>query len=330
MGEYPYAGAVKVREPVARPLDVVAVELLLSASQAFLAGVLMYLAIGLWDDRGVGTGPVAIILALFGLAIGGSWLYWLLGGVGWPLAAANTPVAMFLGFALVLGWFGEDFLQLPGVPLLPAVAAAVYGIICGVFLDSPRRWRWDQRQKLRPGTAVPRVSPTTQALAAAVPRTLPRRSRASVTTSELAARIGQAGRTGQQAGGDASLPRADDTGPAAAGRSPELPPYRSEAGDTHQRPADDVADLAEAPAVAGTPLGSGGTRLVTASVMSRGQPVGVASTVVEAGTGDSGAIVLPTSVEPRAQRSPWAWAAPPEWNRDEDDEVASSGSSKRT
>jgi hypothetical protein len=330
MGEYPYAGAVKVREPVARPLDVVAVELLLSASQAFLAGVLMYLAIGLWDDRGVGTGPVAIILALFGLAIGGSWLYWLLGGVGWPLAAANTPVAMFLGSALVLGWFGEDFLQLPGVPLLPAVAAAVYGIICGVFLDSPRRWRWDQRQKLRPGTAVPRVSPTTQALAAAVPRTLPRRSRASVTTSELAARIGQAGRTGQQAGGDAGLPKADDTGPAAGGRSPELPPYRSEADDTHQRPADDVADLAEAPAVAGTPFGSGGTRLVTASVLSRGQPVGVASTVVEAGPGDSGAIVLPTSVEPRAQRSPWAWAAPPEWNRDEDDEVASSGSSKRT
>ncbi|HSM33309.1 MAG TPA: hypothetical protein VK987_04405 [Anaerolineae bacterium] len=321
---------MKVREPVARPLDVVAVELLLSASQAFLAGVLMYLAIGLWDDRGVGTGPVAIILALFGLAIGGSWLYWLLGGVGWPLAAANTPVAMFLGFALVLGWFGEDFLQLPGVPLLPAVAAAVYGIICGVFLDSPRRWRWDQRQKLRPGTAVPRVSPTTQALAAAVPRTLPRRSRASVTTSELAARIGQAGRTAQQAGGDAGLPKADDTGPAAGGRSPELPPYRSEADDTHQRPADDVADLAEAPAVAGTPLGSGRTRLVTASVMSPGQPVGVASTVVEAGTGDSGAIVLPTSVEPRAQRSPWAWAAPPEWNRDEDDEVASSGPSKRT
>ena len=239
MGEYPYAGVVKVREPVARPLDVVAVELLLSASQAFLAGVLMYLAVGLWDERGVGTGPVAIILALFGLAIGGSWLYWLLGGVGWPLAAANTPVAMFLGFALVLGWFGEDFLQLPGVPLLPAVVAAVYGIVCGVFLDSPRRWRWDQRQKLRPGTAVPRVSPTTRAVAAAVPRAMPRRSRGSVTTSELAARIGQAARTGHQAGGEAAPPKADDTGPAGGGRWPELPPYRSEADETLGRQADD-------------------------------------------------------------------------------------------
>jgi hypothetical protein len=329
MGEYPYAGAVKVREPVARPLDVVAVELLLSASQAFLAGVLMYLAIGLWDERGVGTGPVAIILALFGLAVGGSWLYWLLGGVGWPLAAANTPVAMFLGFALVLGWLGEDFLQLAGVPLLPAVVAAVYGIVCGVFLDSPRRWRWDQRQKLRPGTAVPRVSPATRSLAAAVPRSLPRRSRASVPTSELAARIGQAARTGHQAGGEAGLPKADDTGSAAGGRPPELAPLRSEADDTHQRETDDVADWAEAPAVAGTPLRSGGTRPATASAMSPGQPVGVASSVAEAGTGDSGAIVLPTSVEPRAQRSPWAWAAPPEWNRDEDDEVAGGSPSKR-
>jgi hypothetical protein len=47
-------------------------------------------------------------------------------------------------------------------------------------------------------------------------------------------------------------------------------------------------------------------------------------------TDADGAIVLPTSVEPRATRSPWAWAAPPEWNRDEDDEGAGSGSSKRT
>ena len=98
---------MKVREPVARPLDVVAAELLLSASQAFLAGVLFYLALGVWDDRGVGFGPVAIILAMLGAAVGGGWLYWLLGGVGWPLAAANVPVAMFLGFALVLGWRGR-------------------------------------------------------------------------------------------------------------------------------------------------------------------------------------------------------------------------------
>ncbi len=38
------------------------------------------------------------------------------------------------------------------------------------------------------------------------------------------------------------------------------------------------------------------------------------------GHDEPAAIELPTSVEPMAQRSPWAWAAPPEWNRDEDDE----------
>ena len=39
---------------------------------------------------------------------------------------------------------------------------------------------------------------------------------------------------------------------------------------------------------------------------------------------DDDAIELPTMIEPKAQRSPWAWAAPPQWNRDEDDEGHSS------
>jgi hypothetical protein len=317
---------VKVREPVARPLDVVAVELLLSASQAFLVGVLMYLAIGAWDDWGVGSGPVATILALFGLAVGGSWLYWLLGGVGWPMAAANTPVAMFLGFALLLGWFGQDFLQLPGVPLLLAVLAAVYGIVCGVFLDSPRRWRWDQRQKLRPGTAVPRVSPTTRALAAAVPRSLPRRSPAATSSSELAARIGQAAPTAPSPSGDVGIPRADDSRPAGVVASD------SQRDDEAARPpgANDSHELSEAPDVAGVPIGTGGS--VAATGLARSQHPAAVSTLDPAGRDKDaeGAIVLPTSVEPRAQRSPWAWAAPPEWNRDEDDEAASGASSPRS
>jgi hypothetical protein len=325
-GGCPYAGAVKVREPVARPLDVVAVELLLSASQAFLVGVLMYLAIGAWDDWGVGSGPVATILALFGLAIGGSWLYWLLGGVGWPMAAANTPVAMFLGFALLLGWFGQDFLQLPGVPLLLAVLAAVYGIVCGVFLDSPRRWRWDQRQKLRPGTAVPRVSPTTRALAAAVPRSMPRRSRPASGTSELAARIGQAAPTGPPPSGDVGTPRAADDGPAGVVASD------SQRDDqvAHPPGAGDGHELSDAPGVEGVSMGAGGSAAATKLARSP-QPAAVSTLATGDGRTDAdGAIVLPTSVEPRAQRSPWAWAAPPEWNRDEDDEAASGASSPRS
>ena len=172
----PYAGPVKVREPVARPLDVVVAELLLSASQAFLVGVLLYLAVGVWDDRGVGFGPVAVIVAGLGIAVGGGWLYWLLGGVGWPLAAANVPTSLFLGFALVLAWSGDDFFRVEGVPLSLSLAAAVYGLVCGVFLDPPRRLRWDQRQRPRPGTPVPRVSATSQRLAAGFPRSIPRRA----------------------------------------------------------------------------------------------------------------------------------------------------------
>jgi hypothetical protein len=42
---------------------------------------------------------------------------------------------------------------------------------------------------------------------------------------------------------------------------------------------------------------------------------------------ESDAIELPTSIEPKAQRSPWAWAAPPEWTRDEEDEPSSGDSS---
>ncbi len=293
--EYPYADAVKVREPVARPLDVVAVELLLSAAQAFLVGVLMYLAVGVWEDRGVGLGHVAILLALLGLAIGGSWIYWLFGGVGWPMAAANTPAAMFLGFTLVLSWFGEEFFHVPGVPLLIALGAAVYGVVGGVFLDSPRRWRWDQRQKLRPGTPVARVSPTTRALAAQLPRSLPTRSRPEVPTSELAARIEQSTPAGHEASDEVAIPYLD-------GGPPD--------GEATAEPAAD----ASAPGPE-TDVASGSTAAPAAA--SPGRP------------DDDGAIELPTSIEPKAQRSPWAWAAPPEWNRDEDDEPPSRGSSKR-
>ncbi len=305
MGEYPYAGGVKVREPVARPLDIVAAELLLTASQAFLVGVLMYLAVGVWEDRGVDIGPVAAILALLGLATGGAWLYWLLGGVGWPLAAADVPVAMFLGFMLVLGWFGEDLFRVPGVPLLLAVLAAGYGIVCGVFLDSPRRWRWDQRQKLRPGTTVPRVSPTTLAVVAQVPRSLPTRPRRRPHESDLATRIERTAPAGAEPSGDVGVPYVAG-GPADADASLDA--------------VEAAAPLDRVPARDGPPAAA--PQKDEAPPTSRAAGAGLPES--------DGSIELPTSLEPRAQRSPWAWAAPPEWNRDEDDEATSRGSSRRS
>jgi hypothetical protein len=317
---------VKVREPVARPLDVVGLELLLSASQAFLVGVLMYLAVGVWSDQAVGFGSVAAILALLGLAVGASWLYWLLGGVGWPMAAANVPAAMFFGFTLVLSWFGEDLFRVSGAPLLLAEIAAIYGIVCGVFLDSPRRWRWDQREKLRPGTKVPRVSVTAQALAAQMPRSLPRRSATPDDSSDLASRIEQSAPSTQAPSGDSATLGADgrstdpDATDSSGGRDPKL-----------VAPTDADAHLTDVPDVEGTPLEVPQAPEPTLP-SARLEHIKERDTGGAAPDADDGVaeVELPTMVEPKAQRSPWAWAAPPEWNRDEDDDTAGSRTSKRS
>jgi len=327
-GVHPYPEAVKVREPVARPLDVVAVELLLSASQAFLVGVLMYLAIGIWDDRGVGLGSVAVILAMLGLGVGGAWLFWLLGGVGWPLAAANVPVAMFLGFALVLGWRGDDLIRVDGAPLLLAALAAVYGIVCGVFVDSPRRWRWDQRQKLRPGTEVPRVSPTTKAFVAQVPRSLPRRSASPEPVDDLATRIEHA----PPAGADTGIP--DTSTEPASGLAPD--DAHVDGGADVPEPSRDASKGTDESGLASVDTAAVPERQKTSTIttstmpterLQRGAREGGSSGVPVEEDEEPGSIELPTSIEPKAQRSPWAWAAPPEWNRDEDDEPDRDGSS---
>ena len=305
-----YAGPVRVREPVARPLDIVAVELLLTASQAFLAGVLLYMAVGFWQDAGVGLASQAAVLAILGFGVGGSWLYWLLGGVGWPMAAFNAPAGLFLLFMLVMDWSVEAF-DIGGAPLLLATAAAVFGVVAGVFLDSPRRWRWDQREKPRPGAKVPRVSPTTQALVAQMPRSLPKREPEPEEVSELAARI------------EASAPPVADASDTEKG--PGLP-----APDDSPEPAAETAletepdeELADAPDVPGSPL----------EVPEAPEPVmptarlgrSATTTSTEPDDEEDESIELPTMIEPTAQRSPWAWAAPPDWNRDEDDDSRSSG-----
>lgn len=310
---------MKVREPVARPLDVVGIELLLSAAQAFLMGVLMYLAVGIWDDRGVGSGTVAVILALLGLAVGAGWLYWLMGGVGWPMAAANTPVAMFLGFALVLGHTGDAVIRVEGIPLVIAMAAAIYGIAGGVFVDSPRRWRWDQRQRLRPGTAVPRVSATTRAVVASVPRSLPRRAAAAGSKSELAARI-EASTPGAPGPKDVAVPTAGLPPAKGDGDAPEL------STPDHEAVTDEgVEQATEGASRDGSPAAAPASDMPTARLAG----IRPRSDEQDEET-DEGGIELPTAIEPRAQRSPWAWAAPPEWNRDEDDEPLHSSSSRRS
>jgi hypothetical protein len=300
---------VRVREPVARPLDIVAVELLLTASQAFLAGVLLYMAVGYWEDAGVGLTSQAAVLAILGLGVGGSWFFWLLGGVGWPMAAFNAPAGLFLAFTLVMDWSLEAF-RLSGAPLVLATAAAVFGVVAGVFLDSPRRWRWDQRQQLRKGTMVPRVSPTTQAIAAQVPRSLPRRSAAPESVSELAARIGSATPSGASPSRELQGPEPQIEGDVDDDLSPSPEPEPEPEAES---------ELADAPEIPGTPL----------EVPEAPEPVmptarlgrSAARSITEDDDEDpDDAIELPTMIEPKAQRSPWAWAAPPAWNREGDDD----------
>ena len=317
----PYAGSVKVREPVERPLDVVAIELLLSASQAYVAGTLMYLAVGLWADRGVGLGPVAFILGGLSLAVGAAWLFWLLGGTGWPLAAANVPVAMFAGVALVLGTTADGLIRLEPLPLMLLIAASIYGIVGGVFVDSPRRWRWDQRQRLRPGTKVPRVSPTTRSLVAMVPRTIPSRSTATEpgwpeppgTGAELdetpmpadaetvPGTIVLASDTSIGEDAPTIEPDPDEPDPDGAEATEAVPSPE----DVHRSELDEIlADVT----VDNGPLDEAPKPARTAT------SIGIES--------EGGGIELPTSLEPKSQRSPWAWAAPPDWTREEDESLA--------
>jgi hypothetical protein len=322
---HPYPEPVKVREPVARPLDVVALELLLSASQAFVVGVLMYLAIGVWGDRGVGLGSVAAILALLGLAVGGGWLYWLLGGVGWPMAAANVPTAMFLGFAIVLAWAGDDLFRVAGVPLVLAVLASVYGIVGGVFIESPRRWRWDQRQKLRRGTAVPRVSPATHTLIAALPRSLPRRDAVPEPSSALAARIEGSNPALAEPGASTDVPYARPEG-GLTGATGVTEPLDADDDDG----ADDVPETIVAATEPAATEPSDGLPTMPTERLEAGARSAPDPEAEEEGDEEPVSIELPTAVEPSAQRSPWAWAAPPEWNRDEDDTGTSPRPARRS
>jgi hypothetical protein len=83
--------------------------------------------------------------------------------------------------------------------------------------------------------------------------------------------------------------------------------------------------LTEAPDVKGTPLEVPVAPEPVLPTDRLGRTVPAADKAPDEAT-EAGGIELPTMIEPRAQRSPWAWAAPPEWNRDEDDEPVSRSS----
>jgi hypothetical protein len=292
---------MKVREPVPRPLDVIAAELLVSVTQAFLAGVLAFLAVGFWAERGVGTGPVVALLAAAGLAVSAAWLYWLLGGEGWPMALACLPIALVMGSALLIGAQGTPFLDLDAPLLLLTLAASLYGVAAGFFLDSPRRWRWDQRRTPRPGRSVPRISPTTERALSVMPRVVPGR-RTSPPRSGSPRPPVAPGNVDEDATGPASRRPI----PSLRMATPKPSPGRS---DAIRRPQASLLEppgtvTLERPATAPPAPDTHGERDRTAADEAIAPPA-------------PARVELPMTETQKVRRSPWAWASPPEWNRDE-------------
>lgn len=147
------------RRPAPRPWDVIALELLLTLACAIQVGLLLWLAVATWDDRGAG-GVTIGVLVVVALAVGAGWLLWLTGMTGWVLAGASGVAALQVAFLLVLSLTG----QLQGVSttvLAISLGAAVLGAACGIFLPAPssRRYRPAPRARTEAGgpPSAPRI-----------------------------------------------------------------------------------------------------------------------------------------------------------------------------
>jgi hypothetical protein len=155
---------------------------------------------------------------------------------------------------------------------------------------------------------------------ASVPRTLPRRPTATAPIIEAEPATGRAAGTPTEdldAQGRALDEDQDADVEAVPGPADDAPPGSIAPGAAG---AEDATTSPGAPGSRGATMPT--ERLDEAARAGSSRPPQDASSAEAAD-----AIELPTSIEPKAQRSPWAWAAPPEWTRDEDDQPPSSGSS---
>lgn len=133
---------IRRRQPVERPLDIVGLELLVSVSQALLAGLLLSLAAQLGGDaRSYGL-PVPGLLAVLGVAVGLGWLRWLMGGSGWAMASVCLATSILAGALWLLALQDPTLPRVDPAVGLIAVACAMYGLVAGVFLDGPHRAHW--------------------------------------------------------------------------------------------------------------------------------------------------------------------------------------------
>lgn len=127
---------------VERPLDIVALELLVTISQALLAGILLAWAHALGGDtRSVGL-PVPGLLAVLGIAALVGWGLWLAGITGLPMLALGAATAALTGALWLLALGDGSLPRIDPLAGLVALSCAVLAIVAGAFLPGPRRDHW--------------------------------------------------------------------------------------------------------------------------------------------------------------------------------------------
>lgn len=150
------------QRPAPRPYDVIALEVLLTLASALQAGLLLWLGLATWDERGLTGTPVAGVLVVLAIALGIGWFLWLIGRGGWLLAATMAITGVEAGFLWVLGLSGGAS-GVSGTTLLFMVIVAIFGAICGAFLPAPSSRRYRPEPRVRPdagAAAPPKVTPS--------------------------------------------------------------------------------------------------------------------------------------------------------------------------
>jgi hypothetical protein len=133
---------IRRRQPIERPLDIIGLELLVTISQALLAGILLSLASQLGGDARAYGLPLPGLLAVLAIAVGVGWLRWLVGGSGWLMAAVCLATAILTGALWLLALQDPTLPRVDWLVGLIAALCAIYGLAAGVFLDGPHRAHW--------------------------------------------------------------------------------------------------------------------------------------------------------------------------------------------
>ncbi|MBX3032073.1 MAG: hypothetical protein KF809_18160 [Chloroflexi bacterium] len=159
---------------VERPLDIVALELLVTISQALLAGILLAWAHALGGDtRSVGL-PVPGLLAVLGIAALVAWGLWLAGITGLPMLALGAATAVLTGALWLLALGDGSLPRIDPLAGLVAFSCAILAIVAGAFLPGPRRDHWKGGPS-RPHRGLPETRTTPARFSPAVQKVVDER-----------------------------------------------------------------------------------------------------------------------------------------------------------